>query len=257
MKIELLLLKNRLMAKKAGQDASIADGEGYLTNIAYDSVVFGFWGGQLKILLMEYHNTGLFALPGGFVKRDEDLNAAVKRGLKERTGIDTIYLEQCYVFGDVARHQPEVLRTILKANGMPAPNEHWLLDRFISIAYYALVNYNEVVLVPDALSDSCTWYDVNKLPTLILDHSTIVAKALQTLRANLDSKIVGGNLLPKQFTMKELQQVYEAILGTNIRRTTFQRKMLGLGILKRHQKKYSGKAHKAPYMYSFKKTKQP
>jgi 8-oxo-dGTP diphosphatase len=243
------------MAKKLRQDASVVDGYGYLTNIAFDSVVFGFSGASLKILLMEYHNTGLFALPGGFVKLNEDLNAAVKRGLKERTGIDTIYLEQCYVFGDKARHQPAVMNTILKANGWVVPKEHWLLDRFISIAYYALVNYNDVTLVPDALSDSCTWYDITKLPPLILDHRLIVAKAQQTLQANLDSKIVGGNLLPKQFTMKELQQVYEAILGENIRRTTFQRKMLGLGILKRHQKKYSGKAHKAPYMYSFKKNK--
>ena len=240
------------MAKKKIDSSAVYEGSSFLPNIAYDSVVFGFSGDSLKILLMEYHNTGFFALPGGFVLRKENMNDAVRRGLKERTGIDNIYLEQCYVFGDTSRHKPEVLKKILKANGKLPDNDHWLLDRFISVAYYALINYNNVVPHPDALSDSCAWYDINKLPVLILDHSEIVAKALQTLRANLDRKLVGVNLLPQHFTMNELQKVYEAILGEKLRRTTFQRKLLSLGILNRHEKKYSGKAHKAPYVYSFK-----
>jgi 8-oxo-dGTP diphosphatase len=230
---------------------SDAKGKSFLAHIAYDSVVFGFSGERLKILLIKYHNTGLFALPGGFVLRNENLNDAVKRGLRERTGLDNIYLEQCYTFGDVSRHDPQVLKTILKANGHTVDNKHWLLDRFISVAYYALINYNDVVPAPDALSDVCTWYDIDKLPVLILDHAQIVTKALDTLRANIDRKLVHMNLLPSKFTMKELQHVYEAILGQKIRRTTFQRKMLATGILKRHEKHYSGKAHKAPYMYSF------
>ena len=88
---------------------------------------------------------------------------------------------------------------------------------------------------------------------MAFDHKEIVAKALQTLRSNLDQKLVGMNLLPARFTMKELQHVYESILGEKLRRTTFQREMLSLDILKRHEKHYSGKAHKAPYLYSFKK----
>jgi hypothetical protein len=126
-----------------------------------------------------------------------------------------------------------------------------MLDRFISVGYYALINYKDVVPRPDALSDSCEWYPVDKLPTLILDHNEIVQKAIQTLRNNLDRKLVGGNLLPKKFTMKQLQEVYEAILGIKLRRTTFQRKMLASGVLMRHEKQFSGKAHKAPYLYSF------
>jgi 8-oxo-dGTP diphosphatase len=228
-------------------------GSGYLTHIAYDSVVFGFSGDKLKILLMEYHNTGFFALPGGFVRTKENLNDAVRRGLKERTGLDNIYLEQCYVFGDVSRHKANIMKTIMKANGYDIKDDHWLLDRFISIAYYALVNYEKVTLKPDALSDSCTWYDISDLPELIFDHSEIVSKALNTLRNNINQKLVGINLLPPKFTMKALQHVYEAILDEKLRRTSFQRKMLSLGILKRHGKHYSGNAHKAPYLYSFKK----
>ncbi|WP_309984261.1 MULTISPECIES: NrtR DNA-binding winged helix domain-containing protein [Dyadobacter] len=225
----------------------------YLPHIAYDSVIFGFSEGDLKILIMEYHNTGLFALPGGFVQLQENLNDAVLRGLNERTGLTDIYLEQFYTFGDFSRFDPEVMRTLLEANGIvPDEGYQWMLDRFISVAYYALINYEDVTPKPDALSDSCEWYPVNELPKLILDHQHIVEKAIQTLRDNLDRKLVGGNLLPRKFTMSELQNVYEAILGTKLRRTTFQRKMLAADVLTRHEKHFSGKAHMAPYLYSFK-----
>lgn len=227
---------------------------GYLPHIAYDSVIFGFAEDELKILLLEYHNTGLFALPGGFVRTDENLNDAVLRGLKERTGLSNIYLEQFYTFGDVSRYKPAEMQSILEANGQdPNGRLKWLLDRFISVAYYALINYKDVTPKPDALSDSCGWHSVRKLPKLIQDHRQIVEKAVHTLRDNLDRKLVGGNLLPKKFTMKELQKVYEVILDEKLRRTTFQRKMLAADVLKRHEKHFSGGAHKAPYLYSFKK----
>ena len=225
----------------------------YLTHISYDSVIFGFSGTELKILILEYHKTGLHALPGGFVRRDENLDDAVRRGLSERTGIENIYLEQFHTFGNAERFDPEVMRNILEANGLHPDPSYWLLDRFISVAYYALINYNDVDLRPDELSDSIKWYSIDSLPPLMLDHRDIVARALHTLRDNLERKLIGGNLLPERFTMKELQQVYEAILGKKLRRTTFQRKMLSLNILERHEKRYSGKAHKAPYLYSFRK----
>lgn len=227
-------------------------GEDYLRHIAYDSVVFGFSGEKLKILIIEYHNTGWHALPGGFVKAEENLNEAVRRGLNERTGLDNIFLEQFYTFGDIERYRPEVMQKILKESGKYKPENQWLLERFISVAYYALINYNHVKLVPDSLADSIDWYPVDDLPPLQFDHEKIVEKALQTLRKNLEHKLIGINLLPEHFTMKELQNVCEAILGEKLRRTTFQRKMLSLGILDRHEKRYTGKAHKAPYVYSFK-----
>ncbi|WP_019670333.1 NUDIX hydrolase [Eudoraea adriatica] len=224
----------------------------YIPHLAYDSVIFGFNGEELKILILEYHNTGLFALPGGFVRRNENLDDAVKRGLNERTGLDKIYLEQFHTFGDISRPDPDIMRTILEANGQKVEEGNWLLDRFISVAYYALINYNNVEPKPDKLSDSINWYAIDKLPPLMMDHGKIVEKALETLRNNLEKKLVGMNLLPSKFTMKELQLVYEAVLGEKLRRTTFQRKILGLDILKRHEKLFTGGAHKAPYLYSFK-----
>lgn len=202
---------------------------------------------------MEYHNTGLYALPGGFVGTGEDLDEAVRRGLQERTGLTNIYLEQFYTFGNVSRFKPDIMEAILKANGHDTPENQWLKERFISVAYYALINYRDVVPRPDALSDSCTWYDVENLPALMLDHRLIVRKAIDTLRQNLHRKVVGINLLADKFTMNELQAVYEKIQGEKIRRTTFQRTMLATGMLERHEKRYSGGAHKAPFLYSFRK----
>lgn len=224
----------------------------YLKHIAYDSVVFGFSNGKLKILIMEYHNTGLYALPGGFVQENENLNDAVRRGLQERTGLENIYLEQFYTFGNVSRHQPEVMKTIMAANNQLQGQFDWLLDRYISVAYYALINYEDVVPKPDILADSCEWYTLDEQPKLMLDHEEIVSKGLKTLRSNLEHKLVGVNLLPPYFTMGELQKVYEAILGEKLHRGAFQRKILNQNILHRHEKQFTGKAHKAPFLYSFK-----
>jgi 8-oxo-dGTP diphosphatase len=100
------------------------------------------------------------------------------------------------------------------------------------------------------LADACKWHDLTKLPPLIQDHQQIIQTALLTLRENLDKKLVGFNLLPDVFTMGELQTLYETILSVKFRRTSFQRKMLSLGILKKVAKK-TGVAHKAPYIYKF------
>jgi ADP-ribose pyrophosphatase YjhB (NUDIX family) len=229
--------------------------EEFIPHLAFDSVIFGFNGKQLKILVLEYHNTGVFALPGGFVKREENLDDAVQRSLTERTGLDNMYLEQFHTFGGRTRSNAEVMRRILVENDFEVPDSYWLLDRFISVAYYALINYDEVAPRADALSDSINWYSIDALPTLMMDHNEMVKMALETLKRNIDEKLIGMNLLPPKFTMKQLKEVYEAILGEKLRRTTFQRKMLSKDILERHEKLFQGTAHKAPYLYSFKKLK--
>lgn len=224
----------------------------YIPNLSYDSVIFGFSSEKLKILILEYHNTGTFALPGGFVQMDEDLDDAVKRGLSERTGIDQVYLEQFHTFGSLERSNPEIMKKILEEQGIKTEN-HWMLGRFISVGYYALINYETVSPSPDSLSDSIDWYDFDELPELMQDHREIVEKALEHLRTHLDQKLLSFNLLPELFTMKDLQQVYEAIMGERQNRANFQRKMLSLNILDRHEKLFTGGSHKAPFLYSFRK----
>ena len=224
----------------------------YLRHIAYDSVVFGFANSKLKVLILEYHNSGYYALPGGYVRKNEGLHEAVKRGLEERTGIKDIYLDQFHAFGYIDRHQPEIMTHILRGFDLNFNDEnHWILDRFISIAYYALIRHDQVTLKPDFLADSLSWFDIDHIPDLIFDHREVIEKALINLRKSLYIKPIGQNLLPKLFTMKDLQMVYEAILGKPLMRTAFHRKMLSLNMLKRHDKLYTGKAHKAPYLYSF------
>lgn len=225
--------------------------EDYIPHLAFDSVIFGFNGKELKILVLEYRNTGLFALPGGFVGRNENLGEAVEKGVRERTGLKDIYLEQFQTFGNLNRFDPEPMKQILQMNGLDPASHAWLLERFISVAYYALINFEKVVPKPDHLSDGIDWYALNELPPLMMDHRTIIEKAFETLQENLERKLLGTNLLPEKFTMKELQQVYEAIYGKPLSRSGFQRKILKSNILIRHEKRFSGNSHKAPYLYSF------
>ena len=229
--------------------------DGYLPGLALDLVIFGFHEEQLKILLLEYQNTGLFALPAGFIKKEENLNDAARRALAERTSLHDIYLEQFYVFGDRSRHDPAPLQAIMAGSGISPTPDHWLLQRFISVGFYALVDFTQAVPNPDALSDRCDWYELGSLPPLMLDHAAMVEKALETLRASLDQKLIGFNLLPETFTMGELQSLYETVLDQKLNRTSFQRKMLSLDILERVDKKWTGGAHKAPYLYRFKAVK--
>lgn len=239
------------MSSTKPADERDEDGAGFIRHVAIDAVIFGFHENQLKVLLIEYKNTGLFALPGGFIREKEDLNNAAHRVASERTGLNNIYLEQFYVFGDFSRYDPEPFKKVMRSYGIVPPENHWLLQRFISIGYYALVDFTEVKPAPAAIFGSCDWYELNNMPTLIQDHTRIVHKALETLRVNLDHKLIGFNLLPQDFTMGELQTLYETILDKKLLRPAFQRKMLSLGILERMAKKWTGGAHKAPYLYRF------
>lgn len=227
-----------------------------MPGLAIDAVIFGFHENQLKILLLEYRNTSLFALPGGFMLESENLHDAARRMLAERTGLNDIYLEQFSVFGDLARYDPAPMRAIMLAKGHEPVDGHWLLRRFVTVGYYALVDFTKAIPTPGPLADRCDWYDLKHLPKLMLDHETIVQKALEALRINFDHPLIGFNrwaapLLPETFTMGELQRLCETILGQPLHRSGFQRKMLSLGILERLDKKYSGGAHKAPYLYRF------
>ncbi|CAG2533982.1 MULTISPECIES: NUDIX hydrolase [Maribacter] len=229
-----------------------ANNTNYIPNLSYDCVIFGFNGKSLKILILEYHNTGFFALPGGFIRKNQSLKEAVQQGVKERTGLTNVYLDQFQVFGEVDRADSYAMSRILDGSNKNTPENQWMMDRFLTVGHYALINYEEVDPKPDHLSDSIGWYAIDDVPKLMMDHNEIVDKALEVLRNNISEKLIGLNLLPQKFTMKQLQQVFEAILDQKLRRTSFQRKMLSLDILERHEKLFEGKAHKAPYLYSFK-----
>jgi 8-oxo-dGTP diphosphatase len=229
-----------------------SDNTNFIPNLSYDCVIFGFNGKTLKILILEYQNTGFFALPGGFIRTNQSLKEAVDQGVEERTGLKNVFLDQFQVFGDIERSDPFAMRRILEANNKNLADNEWMMGRFVTVGHYALINYEDVNPKPDYLSDSIGWYAIDDVPRLMMDHNKIVDKALEVLRNNLSEKLIGTNLMPKKFTMKELQLVFESVLDQKLRRTSFQRKMLSLDILDRHEKLFQGKAHKAPYLYSFK-----
>ena len=239
------------MANKTIKDLIIRGGEAYLPSLSLDCVIFGFHENHLKVLLLKLKNARQWSLPGGFVFKNEDVDEAAKRVLKERTGLSEIFLQQFNVFGHPGRSDPNFHREVLRKDGIELKDDHWLLRRFVTIGYYALVEYSFVNPKADTFSEFCTWRDVNDLPELMMDHRPILDRALETLRLHLNYQPIGYNLLPAKFTMPQLQKLYETILGQRLDRRNFQRKILSYGIVKRLKEVQKGVAHKAPYLYSF------
>ncbi len=228
-------------------------GEIFHPGLSIDCVIFGFHGTQLKVLLLKMKHDDNWALPGGFILKNEHIDDAVNRICKERTGIDDIFLQQFKIFGDPRRSSGDRNIEFVKREGVVVdPKKNWLLQRFLTIGYYALVEFSEVSPTADSLSVACEWWDLKKnMPALILDHAEILQEALQTLRLQLNHQPIGYNLLPQKFTMPELQKLYETILNKKLDRRNFQRRMLGYHILNRLKERRKGGAHKAPYLYSF------
>jgi ADP-ribose pyrophosphatase YjhB (NUDIX family) len=227
----------------------------YQSGISVDCVIFGFHEQKLKILLLKIDAVDKWALPGGFIKKSEPIEAAAYRVLKERTGVQHIFLQQFHVFGDPDRSDASVHQKRYLNYGVKIPKDNWLIQRFITIGFYALVDFNEVKIQPSEQEAQWQWMDIEYLNGLMMDHAAIVQKALETLRTQLAYLPIGKNLLPKKFTMPELQKLYETILNEKLDRRNFQRKLLSFDILNRLTETKKGGAHKAAYLYSFNKKK--
>lgn len=226
-------------------------GELYHPGFSIDCVIVGFHQNQLKVLLLKVKNTGQWGLPGGFMLKNEEVEQAATRLLKARTGLENVFLRQFYLFGDLTRNNENFNRQRLLKQNIAPTSEHWFMQRFITLGFYALVNFSKAIPRPDYISEACEWWDLQALPTLMLDHSHILNKALETLRLQLSYQPIGYNLLPEKFTMTELQSLYETILGKKLDRRNFLRKMLSYGILKRLDERRSGVSYKPPYLFSF------
>jgi len=224
--------------------------QNYLNHISLDCVIFGFHENQLKVLLLQLKYTKEWALPGGFAEKEETLEEAASRTLKERTGLDNIFLKQFHVFSDPLRSKENPAVKDLKESGAD-PNIEWFSQRFVSVGFYALVDYEKVNPTPDYFSERCAWKALEEIDTLMMDHRQILDKALETLRLQLSHQPIGYNLLPEKFTMPELQKLYETILGKSLDRRNFQRKILSWKILNKLDERKTGGAYKAPYLYEF------
>ncbi len=232
------------------------DVDQFVAGQSVDCVIFGFQDQELKILALKWKIKGSFwALPGGFIYKDEDMDKAAIRVLKERTGVDLPFLEQFKTFGDISRRDDDTVSKNLESIKMEGKIANWFQERFISTGYLSLVDIDQCKLNTDFASEKIEWISIDQLPDLIFDHNQMVSAALAFIRNQINYLPIGINLLPKKFTMKELQALYEGILRKPLDRGNFQRKMLKLEIFIRHEKQLEGGAHKAPYLYSFDKEK--
>lgn len=221
-----------------------------------DCVIISYENRRLYVLLLKWKGTILWGVPGGFIYKDEDMDQAAERVLKERTGIESPFLSQFHTFGKANRRGGIDLKDFLINLGIKSSAAlNWFDQRFITTAYIALVNKSKNIPKPDLLSSECKWIPLDQLPELVFDHRSIINKALEQIEIQINYLPIGINLLQETFTMKDLQTLYESILNKPLYRSNFQSKILKLDILVRLEKLKSGGAHKAPYLYRFDKVK--
>ncbi|MFC6099197.1 NUDIX hydrolase [Olivibacter domesticus] len=222
--------------------------ERFLPSVSVKCAIFSFQAGELLVLLLKPSNTSRWALPGGLIYNDEDIDDAVKRVLYDSTLLNDLFFKPFDAFGKVNRQGNQSLQ---------AHHEDSVADlmtkRYITIGYYALVEFQKVISMNNDISLEYSWYRLNEIPDLICDHNQIIEKALQTLHYHIHYQPICYNLLPVKFPLRDLQVIYETILGRHFDRANFQRTMLATNTLERQDKHYSGKSHRAPFLYSFRK----
>jgi 8-oxo-dGTP diphosphatase len=201
--------------------------------LTVDIVVFALDDEDLQVMLIERDLepfAGQWALPGGFVRVEETLDGAANRELREETGLHDIFLEQLYTFGDLERDPRE---------------------RIVTVAYYALVNLAGHNVQASTDARNAAWFPVTELPTLAFDHARIIEAALERLRGKVRYQPLGFELLPERFTLRQLQHLYEIVLGRELDKRNFRKKVLSMGILKETNEIEKDVAHRAARLFRF------
>ncbi|MDV6030728.1 MAG: NUDIX hydrolase [Phycisphaera sp. RhM] len=201
--------------------------------LTVDCVVFGLDEPDLKVLLIRRElepYRGKWALPGGFVHVDESLEEAAKRELREETGLEKVFLEQLYTYGDLDRDPRE---------------------RVVTVAYYALVRLSDHRVVAATDARDAAWFGVHDVPRLAFDHDRILNAAYQRLQNKLQYEPIGFELLPRKFTLRQLQRLYEIILDRSLDKRNFRKKILGMDVLEELDEVETDVAHRAARLYRF------
>lgn len=219
-------------------------------NVSVDCVIFGFDVKGLKVLLIERDNPDNRAgknhqLPGDLIHNNENLDEAAARVLKELTGIDHLYLQQFAAFGDPLRvkreNDLEWLRSVRKD-----PDA-----RVVTIGYFSLIKPENFKPAADSFAKKAEWVSLTQVPELAFDHNLILASALEALKKKMRVEPIGFELLPKKFTLRQLQALYEAVLGNEIDKRNFRRKVQSMDFLVALQEKQRGVAHKPAQLFQF------
>ena len=205
--------------------------------LSIDCVIFGFEDGKLKVLLIRRDiepEKGSWALPGGFILYNEDIDLASLRILKEMTGVANIFMEQLRAFGKVNRYPGR---------------------RVITLAYYALIKPGNYNLNPGPEASAAQWFQISQLPDLPFDHEKIIVQAIRTLQLKVRYQPIGFELLPEKFTLLQLQELYEAIMDTSLDKPNFRRKLQRMNLLVSLDEFQKGVAHRAARLYKFDKNR--
>ncbi len=205
--------------------------------VAVDVALFTVVNNELRVLLMKlakppYENA--WALPGGLIKSAESLDDAAKRELQERTGITGVYTEQLYTFGAVDRDP---------------------FGRVVSTAYFALVPYTSNAVMSAATTHDLAWFAIDKLPSLGYDHASMIDYAVERIRSKLRYTTIVYSVLPKEFTLTQLQSIYQVILGRTLDKRNFRKKILSLNMILPVGKKISGLPNRPAELFRFRRQK--
>tara|TARA_R110002050_G_scaffold221441_1_gene357245 strand:+ start:11042 stop:11752 length:711 start_codon:yes stop_codon:yes gene_type:complete len=223
-----------------------------MSDVSVDCVVFGFDDSQLKVLLIEQekapgssHEGKRYALPGDLVFLSEGLDSAARRVLNELTSLDNVYLEQFHTFGD-----PDRVRGL--------KDVEWLRNfrknpdtRVITTGYYSLVKMEDYNPKAASFASDIAWWDVNDLPDLAFDHNHILSKGLKALREQFRHHHIGFELLPKKFTLSQLQELNEIVLGEKLDKRNFRRKITKLKAIIPLDEKQIGVLHKPAQLFEY------
>lgn len=200
--------------------------------ISVDCIIFGFSQGELSLLLLKRNfepAKGQWSLMGGFVQENESGDAAAKRVLAELTGLTNVYMEQVGTFAETDRDPGE---------------------RVVSIAYCALLNINESDR--ELLQQhNASWVNISRLPPLIFDHPQMVEQARELMRLKAATKPIGFNLLPKLFTLTQLQSLYEAIYGETMDKRNFRKRVAEMDYIEKTDKIDKTGSKRGAYLYKF------
>jgi ADP-ribose pyrophosphatase YjhB (NUDIX family) len=203
--------------------------------LSVDCVIFGFEEAKLKVLLIKRSINpalGSWALPGGFIRYNENIETASERVLYERTSVSDVYMEQLGAFGDIDRFPDR---------------------RVITIVYYALVKPGQYKVNAGPDASDADWFNLKKLPELPFDHEKIIHAALSRLRRKIKYKPIGFNLLADKFALLQLQELYEAIYGIEFDKPNFRRKIMKMNVLVPLNEKQKGVPHRSARLYKFDK----
>ena len=223
-------------------------------NVSVDCALFSFDGSELEVLLIERMagettlEDDLLALPGNLIYQNENLDQAANRVLFELTGLENIFLEQVYTFGDPARITKQKDQDWLKK--IRAHPE----ARVITVAYTSLVKKSNLKVSPSSFARKALWVKVKEVPQLAFDHNEIFTKALDFLKQKIYLQPLGYELLPERFTLAQLQKLYEAILDDSFDKRNFRRKILRTSFIIPLDEKQQGVAHKPARLYRFDKS---